>query len=179
MMYQKSDFKMADVEEPPIELLELPYYGRDLSMIVLLPRAADGLTELEKNLNTKSLRSWLAMLDEAGPHETSVHVPRFTTSQSFTLKKTLESLGMTSAFDTNSDFSGIDGTKLLFISDAIHKAFVEVNEEGTEAAATTMIHVATLGMANRFNADHPFLFLIRENGSGSILFLGRIVDPTK
>ena len=86
---------------------------------------------------------------------------------------------MPSAFNTNSDFSGMEGTTNLFLSDVIHKAFVEVNETGTEAAAATFQLAKSRGMSGRFIADHPFLFLIRENGSGSILFLGRVVDPTK
>jgi serpin B len=87
---------------------------------------------------------------------------------------------MASAFDeTAANFSGMDGTPNLYISDVLHKAFVEVNESGTEAAAVTVNLVRTSSMANRFVVDHPFIFLIRENGSGSILFVGRIVDPTK
>ncbi len=106
-------------------------------------------------------------------------LPRFTTTQSFDLVKELQLLGMSTAFNVNANFSGMDGTTNLFVSDVIHKAFVEVNESGTEAAAVTVAMAAAKGMAESFTVDHPFIFLIRENGSGSILFLGRIVDPTK
>ena len=130
-------------------------------------------------MTTDNLRIWLAKLDQANSHETWVGLPRFTTTQSFDLVKPLKSLGMVSAFDGSANFYGMDGTTNLFISDVMHKAFVEVNESGTEAAAVSLELVKRKGMANRFIVDHPFIFLIRDNGSGSILFLGRIVDPTK
>ena len=187
MMSQKAHFKMACSDDDSVEMLELPYSGTDLSMIILLPQVEyplpdaeqPGLPDLEQKLTAENLHTWLAKLDQADADETRVALPRFTTTQSFDLVKELKSLGMPSAFDDSADFSGMDGTTNLFISDVIHKAFVEVNESGTEAAATTLALVKTKSQAGRFIVDHPFLFLIRENGSGSILFLGRIIDPTK
>ena len=187
MMYQEEHFKMTFSDDESVKLLELPYSGTDLSMIILLPQTEypppdvqqPGLPDLEQKLTADTLRIWLAKLDQAAPHETSVWLPRFTTTRSYNLVKPLESLSMTSAFNDAANFSGVDGTTNLFISDVIHKAFVEVNESGTEAAAVTQVRVATMSMAGRFLVDHPFVFLIRENGSGSILFIGRIVDPTK
>ncbi len=188
MMHQKAHYKIAYSDDHSVELLEMPYSGTDLSMIILLPEVdypspeveQPGLPDLEQKLTADNLRTWLAGLDQAHPHETWVALPRFTTAQSFDLVKELESLGMTSAFDDRaSNFSGMDGTTNLVISDVIHKAFVELNESGTEAAAVTVNMVRTAGMADRFIVDHPFILLIRENGSGSILFVGRIVDPTK
>jgi serpin B len=86
---------------------------------------------------------------------------------------------MASAFSDAADFSGMDGTKYLYLANVFHQAFVEVNETGTEAAAMTFTTMNAKGKDDRFIADHPFIFLIRDNGSGSILFLGRIIDPTK
>ena len=142
---------MAQSDDYSVELLELPYSGTDLSMIILLPQIEypspdvenPGLPDLEQKLNTDNLRAWLAKLDEASPHETWVTLPRFTTAQSFDLVKTLQSLGMTSAFDDSANFSGMDGTTNLLISDVIHKTFVEVNEFGTEAAAVNLELVRT------------------------------------
>jgi serine protease inhibitor len=188
MMSQQAQFKTARSDDDTVELLELPYSGRDLSMIILLPqveyRMSDeeqpGLPDLEQKLTTDHLRAWLAKLNQANAHETWVALPRFTTTQSLELAKELKSLGLVSAFDENTaNFSGMDGTTNLLISAVIHKAFVEVNESGTEAAAVTLTMARSSSMAGRFTVDHPFIFLIRENGSGSILFLGRIVDPTK
>ena len=188
MMRQKEHFKMTMSEDGSVELLELPYSGTDLSMIILLPQTDypppdvenPGLPDLEKKFTVENLRLWLAQLDQANPHETWVVVPRFTTSQSLDLAKELISLGMKSAFDeATANFSGMDGTTNLLISDVIHKSFVQVNEAGTEAAAVSVVVVRTRSMSGRFIVDHPFIFLIRDNGSGSILFIGRIVDPTK
>jgi serpin B len=187
MMHQKAHFKTARSDDRSVELLELPYSGTDLSMIILLPEVEyplpdveqPGLPDLEQKLTADNLRTWLTNLDQAGQDETEVALPRFTTTQSFDLVKELQSLGMLSAFNDSADFSGMDGTTNLFVSDVIHKAFVEVNESGTEAAAINLELVETMGIVGRFTVDHPFIFLIRENGSGSILFIGRIVDPTK
>jgi serpin B len=187
MMYQHSEFKTTQSEDDSVELLELPYAGNDLSMIILLPNTTFGLNEvrqaslsdLERKLTADHLHAWLTKLDLAGARKTFVGLPRFTTTQSFELADPLKSLGMASAFGDAANFSGMDGTTNLIISDVIHKAFVEVNEEGTEAAATTSVHLKARSMSGSFIADHPFIFLIRENGSGTLLFLGRIIDPTK
>jgi serpin B len=156
-------------------------------MIILLPEVEypspdvepPGLPDLEQKLTADNLRTWLTLLDQAYPHETEVALPRFTTAQSFDLVKELQSLGMTSAFNGDANFSGMDATTNLFVSDVIHKAFVEVNESGTEATAVSLNMALSMGIVGCFIVDHPFIFLIRENGSGTILFLGRIVDPTK
>lgn len=188
MMYQKEHFKMAFNDDYSVELLELPYAGTDLSMIILLPSGAEyyfpetepnDVHALEQKLTADNLRNWLKKLDQANPHETWVALPRFATAQNYDLVPELKSLGMTSAFNDSADFSGMDGTTNLFVSDVIHKAFVKVDESGTEAAAVSLVLAKTKGMANSFIADHPFIFLIRENGSGSVLFVGRIIDPTK
>lgn len=187
MMSQKGHFKIAYSDDSSVELLEMPYTGKDLSMVILLPQteysAPDddqpGLPDLETKLTAANLRLWLAKLDQAAEHETWVALPRFITTQSFNLVPELKSLGLTSPFSDSADFAGMDGATNLFLSDVMHKAFVDVNESGTEAAAVTLVIGKSRGMAGRFIVDHPFIFMIRENGSGSILFLGRIIDPTK
>jgi len=158
--------------------VELPYRGEDLSMVIFLPKEIDGLPDFEKNLTGENLQRWLSDMrqEEIGP----LAIPRFKIdSGSLTLKKVLEKMGMKDAFSRAADFSGMDGTKTLFIWDALHKAFVEVNEEGTEAAAATAIVMKQKGVrpATRFVADHPFFFVIRENATGSILFMGRLTEP--
>ena len=156
-------------------------------MVILLPRTDDsfpdidqpGLPGLEEKLTAANLQRWLSELDKTDEHEAWVALPRFTTTQTLNLVPELKSLGLKSAFDDSANFAGMDGGTKLFVSDVMHKAFVDVNESGTEAAAVTAVIVATKGMTSRFIVDHPFIFLIRENGSGSILFLGRVIDPTK
>jgi serpin B len=185
MMSQVAEFKTAWSDDDSVQMLELPYSGQDLSMVIFLPSeyaldtGQNDVFAMEQNLTLDTLRRWLGKLDQASPYKTHVELPRFTTTSSFNLVKDLKSLGMTSAFDDTSDFSGMDGTKNLYLSHVLQKAFVEVNEAGTEAAAATLILVRTRGSAGSFLVNRPFIFLIRENGSGSILFLGRIIDPRK
>jgi len=165
-------------EFPQLQVLELPYVGEALSMLVLLPRQVDGLASLEAQLTPGALAQWTARLRQS---EVLVYLPRFKVEAAFRLDDALKSLGMVDAFDMElANFAGMDGTDMLSISAVLHKAFVEVNEEGTEAAAATAV-LMTFGVplpAPVFQVDHPFLFLIRENSSGSVLFLGRVVDPT-
>lgn len=176
-MSQKQKFGYA--EDQSLQILELPYIGNDISMLVILPKQVDGLAELEKSLTVESLRKWTTHLRE---QEVMVFLPKFKMTSQFRLDKALISMGMSEAFDMNkANFSGMDGNpNWLYIAAAIHKAFVDVNEEGTEAAAATAVVAKPLSAPPlTFRADHPFIFLIRENLTGSILFLGRVVDPTK
>jgi serpin B len=161
------------------ELLELPYAGGKLSMVIVLPRARDGLSGVEKGLGAAGISEWLASLDLAVAQELEVTLPLFKMTYAADLASPLAQLGVSSAFRQEADFSRINGRRDLLVSDVLHKAFVEVNEEGTEAAAATGIAVSKLAvmLPRKFAVDHPFLFLIRDTSTGSLLFLGRIVDP--
>jgi len=167
------------------QALELPYAGNELSMVVLLPKEIGGLPAIEKSLTSTAANAWLEKLKFED--KVILTLPRFKTPQQFELKDTLGKMGMAQAFSNTADFSGMDGKPDLFISAAIHKAYIDVNEEGTEAAAATGV-VMRQALARApmpesppivFTADHPFLFLIRENASGAILFMGRVTDPAK
>lgn len=188
MMRQEAHFKMTYAgQRGQAQMLELPYFGEDLSMIILMPDTRSGVTDgeqvglsgLEGELTPDNLRAWIARLDGVSLNQTRVSLPRFTTTQSLELVNELKSLGMNSVFTADANLSGMDGTTNLYLAEVIHKAFCEVDEAGTEAAAATVAFVRTKGMTGSFVADHPFIFLIRDNASGSILFLGRIVDPTR
>jgi serpin B len=176
MMTQKSQFRY--VENDSLQILEMPYVGSDLAMVVLLPRKVDGLTQLEADLNIENLHMWIGHLRK---QEVSIFLPKFKMTSQFRLSETLASMGMPDAFGGNADFSGMNGKKDLFISAVIHKAFVDVTEEGTEAAAATAGVISLTSAPSKpppiFRADHPFLFLIHDNRSGSIIFVGRIVNP--
>lgn len=163
------------------QALELPYKDNDLAMVVLLPKQKDGLAALEKQFTAVAANSWIEKLR---PEEKVIlTLPSFTMTQQFELSGALSAMGMPQAFSQAADFSGMTGKRDLTISAAIHKAFIDVNEQGTEAAAaTSTIMVATAMRAYApppivFRADHPFLFLIRDTRSGAILFLGRLEDP--
>jgi serine protease inhibitor len=178
MIREKAEYKVKWIEG--LGMLELPYVGDELSMIIFLPDSSEGLPELEQQLTPANLSTWLDQLHQAPRHKTSVLLPRFKTMQEIDLKKELSALGVPSLFNqSEADLSGMTGQPDLYISDAVQKAFIEVNESGTEAAAVTWFQAKTKGMLSSFRANHPFLFLIRENQTGIILFLGRIVDPTR
>jgi serpin B len=165
------------------QLLDIPYKSRELSMVVFLPKDAAGLPALEKSLTAASVQKSLDQL--RGGAEVILSLPKFKMTQQFELEDTLSDLGMSHAFQpTAADFSAMNGKRDFWISAAIHKAYIDVNEEGTEAAAATGIAMRTMAMAYErppvvFRADHPFVFLIRDNRSGAILFLGRVTDPAK
>jgi serine protease inhibitor len=176
MMNLKHTFKYAEAEG--LQILELPYAGDDLSMLVLLPRQTGGLAKLEASIGMETLQIWTGNL---APTEVNVSLPKFELAFPFRLDDTLQAMGMLDAFSTKADFSGMDGTRKLFIGAALHKAFVVVNEQGTEAAAATAMIMLTKTLAFPsvvFLADHPFVFLIRENSTGSILFIGRLTNPS-
>jgi serpin B len=158
--------------------LEMPYKGGGVSMVILLPEKKDGLPALEASLTTKMIDETVASLKDT--ELLDVAVPRFTTTYGLDLADTLKAMGMPSAF-ADADFSGMTGTMVLRISAVIHKAFVDVNEQGTEAAAATAVIMTKAGkMPSKpvFRADHPFILLIRDTQTGAILFMGRITDPT-
>jgi len=175
-MNQKAEF--GYLETDTFQALELPYVDDELSMVILLPKKFDALDEFEKTLTPDNLTQWLAKIYKC---EVVVFVPKFKLTSQFSLASVLNSMGMTNAFSSDADFSGINGKRDLFISAVIHKAYVEVNEEGTEAAAATgvVMRLTSVGPAPIpvFRADHPFLFLIRDNQTDSILFIGRVANP--
>jgi serpin B len=177
-MHQTARFGYA--EGDGWQALEMPYAKSTLAMVVILPRAADGLPDLEGKLNPE----WLGeALRAVRPDEVIVSLPRFKTTLSFDLTRTLAAMGMAKAFSANeADFSRMTSADRLMISVVLHKAYVDVTEQGTEAAAATGVGVKLAAAPVRpqpkvFNADHPFLTLIRDTATGSILFLGRVVQP--
>jgi len=171
--HRLTDFTMAS----------LPYVSNELSMIILLPKETNGLPALEERLNdAANLNRWLSELDTAPSPKTDLFLPKFKLDCRLLLARTLSGLGMRTAFSATADFSGISTKPALQISDVVHQAFVDVNEEGTEAAAATGVTMRLAAVQQRppvFRVDRPFVFLIRENRTGSILFLGRVVDPSK
>jgi serpin B len=177
MMYHKEKFKFADCDE--VLLLELPYKGKSLSMQILLPKKVDGINRLEEMLNAEQMANWQK---KSFRQEVMVYLPRFKMTNEFALADTLKMMGMTDAFSDAADFSSMAETEKLYISGVVHKAFVEVNEEGTEAAAATGVVVGVTSMPApppMFCADHAFVFMIKDNTTDSILFIGRVADPTQ
>lgn len=174
MMYQKGDFRFA--ADADTQALEMPYKGGDLSMLVLLPKEKNAISKLEQTLTPEKLNGLIAKL-----RKTTVEVsfPKFKVEADYNLIPPFKKLGMKDAFEATSDFSGMDGTQNLSISAILHKAFVEVDEKGTEAAAATAVVMTlrSLPKYRKFMADHPFVFLIRDKATGSVLFMGRMTQP--
>lgn len=182
MMTEQEHLLYADFDS--LQVLRLQYQGKSLSMLIMLPRAPYTLEHLETHISPSTLELWESAL---GRTDVRVFLPKFKMTHEFRLDKALTSLGMVDAFlPLKADFKGMATDRApLFISAVLHKAFVEVDEEGTEAAAATSVHVQTIGFEIDeggpppiFRANHPFLFLIQHNRSGSILFIGRVADPT-
>ena len=174
MMRQTAKFNYTYDRRLRCQILELPYKGCKVSMYILLPRKKDGLASLESKLTFNVIVSALAKLRA---RRLSVGIPKFGIDAGLKLNSILKSMGMKRMFETF-DFSGITPGGGLSVSHVLHKAFVKVDEEGTEAAAATIVITKSLSVVKRqFLADHPFLFLIRDRTTGSILFLGRLTKP--
>lgn len=172
------------MENNDFQALELPYDGGGLSMVILLPRQVEGCGHLEDRLTPTLVPGALKQMKQ---QKVEIFLPRFKLESSFDLIGALAKMGMPDAFaGAKADFSGMDGARDLFISGVFHKAWGEVNEEGTEATAATAVVVGLAAMPSHppppppvFRADHPFLFFIRDTRSGSLLFLGRLADPSQ
>ncbi|KAM5219431.1 serpin B3-like isoform 1-T2 [Hipposideros larvatus] len=180
MMKQSGRFNFTSLEDMQAKVLEIPYKGKDLSMLLLLPNEIDGLQKLEDNLTAEKLIEWTSSQHMRNTH-VDLHLPRFKVEASYDLVATMKALGMRDAFSPqDADFSGMTGRRDLMLSKIVHKSFVEVTEEGTEAAAATAILVIKGCEApyyENFHCDHPFLFFIKHNKTNSILFLGRVSSP--
>ncbi|XP_063017843.1 serpin B6-like [Melospiza melodia melodia] len=187
MMFKEATFNMTYVGDLQTKILELPYVGKELSMIILLPDAiqdgSTGLERLERELTHEKLMGWISP-EMMKSTEVEVYLPKFKLEENYDLKPILRRMGMPDAFESGkADFSGMSlvispGNELV-LSEVVHKSFVVVDEEGTEAAAATaVVRIALCAKRSlKFTADHPFLFFIRHNKTCSILFCGRFCCP--
>jgi len=183
MMHRTGGYRYYD--GGTFQALELPYAGNEISMVVLLPKQTDGLTALEQSFTSGVAGEWIQKLEPVD--KVILTLPSFTMTQQFELSGALSAMGMAQAFSGSADFSGMTGKPEFSISAAIHKAYIDVNEKGTEAAAATAVVMYATAMRREapepppivFRADHPFLFILLDTKSGSMLFLGRVADPTK
>jgi serpin B len=178
MMFQRAEFRYGSFDN--FQMLEMPYSGDDLSMVIMLPKQADGLDSLESQLSIDAFQESVDSLQE---EEVDVHLPKFSFSDDFDLGSKLQDMGMTDAFNPSlADFDGIADRQVydLHISGVFHKTFIDVNEVGTEAAAATGVVIGPTSVPPpppEFRADHPFLFALRDVHSGSLLFFGRLNEP--
>lgn len=178
MMTHKEEQDFNYTETQNLKAIELPYKGKNLAMYIILPKDDFGLSVLEDNLTTERLSK---LEKDMRTQEVDVRLPKFEFETTYSLKKALKQMGMKKTFSrSNANFSGMDGTNKLFIQFVTHKAYVKVNEKGTEAAASTAVGMgATSAVMTKFHADHPFLFYIKDKRTDNILFLGRIINPER
>ncbi|XP_010116498.1 PREDICTED: ovalbumin-related protein X-like [Chlamydotis macqueenii] len=178
MMHQNSTFKVAVVAAEKMKILELPYASGELSMLVLLPDDVSGLEQLENSISFEKLTEWTSpnMMEKK---RVKVYLPRMKIEEKYNLTNVLMALGMTDLFSPSANLSGISSSESLTISEAIHEAYMEINEEGTEMAGAGGVigDVKHFSEFEEFRADHPFLFLIKHNPTNSILFFGRYCSP--
>jgi len=179
----KTPFMMLDkkfkyYKDNFVQLIELPYADNTICLMIVLPAEPEKLTTLESRLNSKIFSEWNEKMNKTDVH---VEIPKFKMEAIYDLAQVLNTLGMSEAFSQNADFSGISNKTGLAINQIMHKTFIEVNESGTEAAAATGVSMVLTSIPNRaentFIANHPFLFVIKDNFTGNILFLGRMNNP--
>ena len=175
MMHSSSEIRCNYIETDTAQILELPYEGDSLSMVILLPKDND-LLNLEQEITLENFSKWKTSFSQ---REVKITLPKFTLETKYLLKDYLMDMGMTIPFTDAADFSGMTGYHDLFIDKIIHQAYIEVNEEGSEAAAATSVHIALTSIPDyvSFEADHPFIFLIQHQETGTILFMGKVQHP--
>lgn len=178
MMYMDPDkarFNYVDIGD--LQILELPYKGEKISMLILLP--TEDLNSIEPSLTAEKLSEYKTKIQETKLD--AIYLPKFEFDTKYTLNENLKALGMSTAFDpNNADFSGMTESEKIWIDFVIHQAYVKVDEKGTEAAAATAVGMIGSAMPrNVFRADHPFIFIIQEKETGNILFMGRMSNPTE
>jgi len=178
-MHQLESFRL--LKQDGFSALEMSYADSAFSMMAFLPDKADGLPAFEKSLTSQKLSDWMENLGKVQEREVQVAFPKFKLTQEQPMTELLKRMGMPLAFSSEADFSGMNGgQEPLCISAVFHKAYVDVNEKGTEAGAASGIVVGRAAMPmniEHFTADHPFFFVIRDNRAGSILFMGRVLNP--
>ena len=179
-MYQTEQFRFSGfLPASRYEVLEMPYEGEKISMVVVVPKTREDFNNMEKTISSSDLNRMLKELYEFPPSKLDVQMPKFKVNTKLDLKGLLFKMGMREVFNPRTaDLSGITGYRGMFVSNAIHKAYVNVDEKGTEAAAATGITIELTSLPFQFLVNRPFIFMIRHVETNTILFMGRVMDPT-
>ena len=178
MMYHSGEFRYIYDSQNKCDVIQLDYTSSAYNMVVIVPHEIDGLLGVTSSISLAKVSKWIDSLASSYPEKVDVFLPKFKVSQKIDLKKHLMKLGINQVFTDKANLSGITAAEDLYVSSAVHKAFLEVNEEGTEAAAATEIGISLMSLPPQVRADRPFVFMITSRKTGSIIFLGRIFDPS-
>ncbi|NXU80427.1 OVAL protein, partial [Oreotrochilus melanogaster] len=176
MMSQIGSFKVEVVASEKVKILELPYASGELSMLVLLPDDVSGLEQLESSITVEKLIEWISS-NTKEERNIKVYLPRMKIEEKYNLTSVLVALGITDLFSSSANLSGISSAESLKISEAVHEAFVEIQEAGSEVVGSPGPEVEVTSVSEEWRADRPFLFLIKHNPTNSILFFGRYISP--
>jgi serpin B len=169
--------KFNYLENEKLQILEIPYAGKKVSMLIVLPKSSDNFNSL---INLVKGDNYYKIFNKLSLQKVRILIPKFSVTAEYDLNETLKKMGILEAFSFSADFSGMTGKKDLMIDKVIHKAFIEVNEKGTEAAAATAVVIREKSAPAKeliFKADHPFFFFIKEHQTGQILFAGKVYKP--
>ncbi len=180
MVINNTEDNFSYTETDTVQILELPYTGESISMVIILPKDSNDLSSVIDSITYEQLSQWLNALEQ---RHLDIYLPKFKIETTYSVGDYLKSMGMNQAFTPSADFSGITGGKDLYIDEVIHKAYIDVNEEGTEAAGATAVMMRLTSVQDEpprvvFDCNHPFLYLIRHRETDTILFMGTIGDPT-
>ncbi|KAM9286097.1 ovalbumin-like [Cariama cristata] len=176
MMYQIGSFKLTVAASENLKILEFPYASGQLSMMVILPDEVSGLKQLETSITSEKLIKWTSS-NTMEERKIRVYLPRMKIEEKYNLKSVLMALGITDLFSSSANLSGISSAESLKMSEAVHEAFVEIYEAGSEVTSSTGTEMEAENVSEEFKADHPFLFLIKHNPTDSIVFFGRCMSP--
>ena len=180
-MHKTSDYAFTSLIGVDAQAIEIPYKGRRVSMIIILPNKVDGLAKLESQYSTLDLEFSNEKISDWEEVKIEIAIPKFKIESEHDLNPALKELGMKHMFSgQEADFSGITEEKDLYVSNVLQKAFIEVNEEGAEAAAATaaILKTRTIAVPKKFISDRPFLFIIKDKLTGVVLFSGKITNPS-
>jgi serine protease inhibitor len=175
--FMNASYSMDYASDEMFKVVSIPYKNNEVSLLLILPNNPDSF---KLAMNSLDIRRYFDLSKSLKPEKVNLSLPKFKMESEFYLEEKLPAMGMSDAFTKEADFSGMTGNKSLSISKVIHKAFIDVSEKGTEAAAATVVIMSRNGGSHKpieFKADHPFIFMIKDNSTGQILFMGILNDP--
>lgn len=179
LMYHSGDFRYVNDMKSNCDIVQLEYEGSAFSMIIIVPHEIDGLSSVTSDISFSQFAKWKKDIEGSEKENIDLFLPKFKVSHRVDLKKSLASLGITEMFCDRANLTGISEARNLYVDSAVHEAVIEVNEQGTEAAGATGIGIGYMSLPPQVRADRPFLFMVVSHKTNSIVFMGKMADPSK